>query len=105
MLLSGIRPDNDAPDIRPDIREVRFARYLANLLSGTSLLSPLIFAVVVDVVTKHARKKLLNEILYADNLAPGTHPANFKGGGSKKFSNPHSGVDPENFGGGGKILN
>ena len=30
-----------------------------------SVLSPLIFAIVVDVVTKHAR---LNEILHTDNL-------------------------------------
>ena len=35
-----------------------------------SVLSPMIFAVVVDVVTEHARKGLLlNEILYADDLA------------------------------------
>ena len=33
-----------------------------------SVLSPLIFAIVVDVVTKHARAGLLNEILYADDL-------------------------------------
>ena len=33
-----------------------------------SVLSPLIFAVVVDVVTEHAREKLLNEILYAVDL-------------------------------------
>ena len=33
-----------------------------------SVLSPLIFAVVVDVVTERARKGLLNEILYADDL-------------------------------------
>ena len=33
-----------------------------------SLLSPLIFAIVVDVVTEHARDRLLNEILYADDL-------------------------------------
>ena len=33
-----------------------------------SVLSPLIFAIVVDVVTKHAREELLNEILYADDL-------------------------------------
>ena len=35
-----------------------------------SVLSPLIFAIVVDVVTEHARKGLLNEILYADDLVP-----------------------------------
>ena len=34
-----------------------------------SVLSPLIFAIVVDVVTEHAREGLLNEILYADDLA------------------------------------
>ena len=33
-----------------------------------SVLSPLIFAIVVDVVTEHAREGLLNEILYADDL-------------------------------------
>ena len=31
------------------------------------MLSPLIFAIVVDV-TEHARKGILNEILYADDL-------------------------------------
>ena len=33
-----------------------------------SVQSPLIFAIVVNVVTEHARKGLLNEILYADGL-------------------------------------
>ena len=33
-----------------------------------SVLSPLIFAIVVDDVTEHARKGSLNEILYADDL-------------------------------------
>ena len=33
-----------------------------------SVLSPLIFAIVVDVVTEYAREGLLNEILYADDL-------------------------------------
>ena len=33
-----------------------------------SVLSPLIFAIVVDVMTKHAREGLLNKILYADDL-------------------------------------
>ena len=33
-----------------------------------SVLSPLIFAIVVDVVTEHAREGLLNKILYADDL-------------------------------------
>ena len=33
-----------------------------------SVLSPLIFAVVVDVVTEHAREELLNEVLYANDL-------------------------------------
>ena len=33
-----------------------------------SVLSPLIFAIVVDVVTEHAREELLNEILYPDDL-------------------------------------
>ena len=34
------------------------------------MLSPLIFAIVVDVVTEHATEGLLNEILYADDLVP-----------------------------------
>ena len=33
-----------------------------------SVLSPLIFAIVVDVVTENAREGLMNEILYADDL-------------------------------------
>ena len=33
-----------------------------------SVLSPLIFAIVVDVVTERAREGLLNEILYANDL-------------------------------------
>ena len=33
-----------------------------------SVLPPLIFAIMVDVVTEHARKGLLNKILYADDL-------------------------------------
>ena len=33
-----------------------------------SVLSPLIFAIVVDVVTEHAREGLLNKILYADDM-------------------------------------
>ena len=33
-----------------------------------SVLSPLIFAIVVDVVTEHSREGLLNETLYADDL-------------------------------------
>ena len=33
-----------------------------------SVLSPLIFAIVVDAVTEHAREGLLNGILYADDL-------------------------------------
>ena len=32
------------------------------------MLSPLIFAIVVDVVTEHAREGLLSKILYADDL-------------------------------------
>ena len=32
------------------------------------VLSPLIFAIVVDVATEHAREGLLNKILYADDL-------------------------------------
>ena len=33
-----------------------------------SVLSPLIFVIVVDVVAEHARERLLNEILYAVDL-------------------------------------
>ena len=33
-----------------------------------SLLSPLLFAIVVDVVTENARKGVVNELLYADDL-------------------------------------
>ena len=33
-----------------------------------SVLSPLIFAIVVDVVTEHAREGTLNEMLHADDL-------------------------------------
>ena len=33
-----------------------------------SVLSPLIFAIVVDAVSEHAREGLLNEILYANDL-------------------------------------
>ena len=33
-----------------------------------SVLSPLIFAIMTDVVTQHAREGLLNEILYANDL-------------------------------------
>ena len=32
------------------------------------VISPLIFAIVVDAVTEQARKGLLNEILYADDM-------------------------------------
>ena len=35
-----------------------------------AVLSPLIFAIVVDVVTDHAREGLLNEILHVDDLVP-----------------------------------
>jgi len=33
-----------------------------------SVLSPLLFAIVVDVVTESTRESLMNEILYADDL-------------------------------------
>ena len=32
------------------------------------MISPLIFAIVVDAVTERAREGLLNEILYAEDL-------------------------------------
>ena len=34
-----------------------------------SVLSPLLFAVVVDVITENARRGTVNELLYADDLA------------------------------------
>ena len=34
-----------------------------------SMLSPLLFAIVVVVVTKKARRGVVNELLYADDLA------------------------------------
>ena len=33
-----------------------------------SVLSPLIFAIMVDVVTEHTREGLLNEMLHGDDL-------------------------------------
>ena len=33
-----------------------------------SVLSPLLFAIVVDVITENARKSVVNELLYADDL-------------------------------------
>ena len=33
-----------------------------------SVLSPLLFAIVVDVTTENARRGVINELLYADNL-------------------------------------
>ena len=33
-----------------------------------SVLSPLLFAIVVDVITKNARRGVVNELLYADDL-------------------------------------
>ena len=33
-----------------------------------SVLSPLLFAIVVDVVTENARRGVVNELLYADDL-------------------------------------
>ena len=33
-----------------------------------SVLSPLIFAIVINVVKEHAREGFLNEILHADDL-------------------------------------
>ena len=32
------------------------------------VLSPLLFAIVVDVITKNTRKVVVNELLYADDL-------------------------------------
>ena len=37
------------------------------LLQG-SVLSPLLFAIVVDVITEIARRGVVNELLYADDL-------------------------------------
>ena len=33
-----------------------------------SVLSPLLFAIVVDVITENARRGVANELLYADDL-------------------------------------
>ena len=33
-----------------------------------SVLSPLLFAIVVDVITENARRVVVNELLYADDL-------------------------------------
>ena len=33
------------------------------------MLSPLLFAIAVDVITKNARAGLMNEILYADSMS------------------------------------
>ena len=33
-----------------------------------SVLSPLLFATVVDIISEYARERLMNEILYADDL-------------------------------------
>ena len=33
-----------------------------------SMLSPLLFAIAVDVISENAREGLMNEILYADDL-------------------------------------
>ena len=32
------------------------------------MLSPLLFAIAVDVISENAREELMNEILYADDL-------------------------------------
>ena len=32
------------------------------------MLSPLLFAIVVDVITKNARRSVVNELLYADDV-------------------------------------
>ena len=32
------------------------------------MLLPLLFAIIVDVVTENARRDVVNELLYADNL-------------------------------------
>ena len=45
--------------------------------------SPLIFAIVVDAVTEQARKGLLNEILYADDLVLMSESLKNFGRGSK----------------------
>ena len=33
-----------------------------------SMLSPLLFAIVVDVITENARRGIVNELLHADDL-------------------------------------
>ena len=38
------------------------------LIGAGSVLSPLLFAIVVDVITENARRGVVNELLYADDL-------------------------------------
>ena len=42
--------------------------YVAVGVNQGSVLSPLLFAIVVDVVTENAREGLIKELLYADDL-------------------------------------
>ena len=35
-----------------------------------SVLSPQLFAIVVDVITENARRGVVNELLYADEVVP-----------------------------------
>ena len=42
--------------------------YVAVGVHQGPVLSPLLFAIVVDIVTENAREGLMKEVLYADNL-------------------------------------
>ena len=42
--------------------------YVAVGVYKRSVLSPLLFAIVMDIVTENAREDLVKEVLYADNL-------------------------------------
>ena len=41
--------------------------YMKSIHQGSAL-SPLLFAIVVDVITENARRRVVNELLYADDL-------------------------------------
>ena len=42
--------------------------YSEKLLHQGSMLSPLLFAIFVDVITENARRDVINELLYVDDL-------------------------------------
>ena len=42
--------------------------YSKSWCTSRSVLSPLLFAIVVDIITENARRSVVNELLYADDL-------------------------------------